>query len=654
MAFLLLAGTAGVRAQQCDVPQIGAQVFVEPGQTPEDIDGFFRLLRDNGMKVARIRMFGAHMYRGGEWDFSLYDEAFRAADKYGVRLFATLFPVTDELNDVGGFKFPRSKAHLREIDDYITAVVSHFRQYESLWTWVLQNEPGSGGTRVAMTDLAREVYDRWLADFPPEERGEGYLKADFTQEKFLTYYTTWYLNHIAQLVERLDPQRGRHINPHQILGTLPDYDFPAYSKFLTSVGASLHLSWHFGMFSQREYPLGVSLMSDIIRHNALGNPFWITELQGGNVTASGNVPYCPTAAHTAQYLWTAIASGAEGVIFWSLNQRAAVMEAGEWGLLDFLRRPSDRMLEAAKVASVLQRHGEELRGLKPAPAPVTLLYNIASLRIQRRNAETLASGEEGRQASACMKSLAAAYEAVSAWGVTPQVADMATFDWDDAAGCTAVIPHMVALPSEFRPRIESFVRNGGKLIVTGLSGFYDENMRCLFMNGFPLKSCFGAEVSEFKVAGEYFTLGEELPAHLWRGILVPASGETMMTDGGDVAAVRNRYGRGEVVWVPSPIELGGYHRDMAPLTAFYGRECRDAIDAAPASFSTPDPDVLMRTMCKEGVLMTVIVNKRPESAAIRLRTGRYGVPRVIYGEASVKGAQVTVGADRCAVVLWSR
>ena len=89
------------------------------------------------------------------------------------------FPVTDELNDVGGFKFPRSKAHLREIDDYITAVVSHFRQYESLWTWVLQNEPGSGGTRVAMTDLAREVYDRWLADFPPEERGGGLSESRF-------------------------------------------------------------------------------------------------------------------------------------------------------------------------------------------------------------------------------------------------------------------------------------------------------------------------------------------------------------------------------------------------------------------------------------------------------------------------------------------
>lgn len=654
MAFILLAGTAGVRAQQCDVPAIGAQVFVEPGQTPEDIDELFRLLHDNGMTVARIRMFGAHMYRGGEWDFSLYDRAFRAAEKYGVRLFATLFPITDELNDVGGFKFPRSKAHLREIDDYITAVVSHFRQYESLWTWVLQNEPGNGGTRVVMTDLAKEIYDRWRAEFPQEERGAGYLKADFTQEKFLTCYTTWYLHHIAQLVERLDPQRGRHINPHQILGMLPDYDFPAYAKFLTSVGASLHLSWHFGMFCQREYPLGVSLMSDIIRHNALGNPFWITELQGGNVTASGQVPYCPSAAHTAQYLWTAIASGAEGVIFWSLNQRASVMEAGEWGLLDFQRRPSDRMQEAAKVASVLQRHEAEFSGLRPAPAPVTLLYNVASLRIQRRNAQTLESDEEGRQASACMKSLAAAYEAISAWGVTPQVADMATFDWDDGAGRTAVIPHMVALPSAVWPCIEEFVRGGGKLIVTGLSGFYDENMRCLFMNGFPLKACFGAEVSEFKVAGEYFMLGDELPAHLWRGILVPASGEVTMADGGEVAAVRNSYGRGEVVWVPSPIELGACHRDMAPLTAFYGRECRDAIAAAPAWFRSPEPDVLMRTMQGDDTMMSVIINKRRTSAAVRLQTGNYVKPEVIYGEATVKGESVTIGADRCAVLFWRK
>lgn len=133
--------------QHTEYPQIGAQVFIEPGQTDKQIDGFFRILAQHGFETARIRMFGAHLLRpDGSWDFTLYDKAFDAAGKHGVKLFATLFPPTDELGDVGGFKFPRSKAHLLEIADYIEAVVSHFRGHPALDTWVLQNEPGTGGT----------------------------------------------------------------------------------------------------------------------------------------------------------------------------------------------------------------------------------------------------------------------------------------------------------------------------------------------------------------------------------------------------------------------------------------------------------------------------------------------------------------------------
>lgn len=650
LALLCVAG----KAQRSDIPLVGAQVFIEPGQSAAQIDEFFAVLEANNMQVARIRMFGAHMLRGGTWDFSLYDEAFRAAERHGVRLFATLFPPTDELNDLGGFKFPRSKAHLQEIDDYTTAVVSHFRQFPALWAWVLQNEPGTGGTGVEMTDLAQEVYEAWQADRPREGYDNGYLKADFTQEKFLTYYTAWYLRHISQIVERLDPDRGRHINPHQILSTLPEYDFGALRGFLTSLGASLHLSWHFGMFTEAEYPLGVSLMSDIIRAAACGNPFWITELQGGNVTASGNVPYCPSAAHVAQYLWTSVAAGAEGTIFWTLNQRAAAMEAGEWGLLDFLRQPSDRLREAAAVAAVLKGRAADFQVLKPVAAPVTLLYNTASLRIQRRNADVSHAAEAGRRADAVMKSLSAAYGALSQWGVTPCVEDMERFDWTDAAGRTAVIPDMVSLPSACWSRIREFVRRGGKLIVTGLSGFYDENMYCLFMNGFPLADCFGAELSEFKVAGDRFPLSDSLTAHLWRGVLRPGTGTAEITDGGEVVAVRNTFGRGEVLWVPSPIELGAWHVEtgMAQLAAFYGRECRAALAAAPASFGQAEPGVLMRTMQGGGRLLTVVVNKRSQTARIGLRTTGYGKPERIYGTAELADGSLTLAPEACAVVLW--
>ena len=267
--------------QRTEYPQIGAQVFIEPGQTDKQIDGFFRILAQHGFETARIRMFGAHMLRpDGSWDFTLYDKAFDAAGKHGVKLFATLFPPTDELGDVGGFKFPRSKAHLLEIAGYIEAVVSHFRGHPALDTWVLQNEPGTGGTGPGRNDLTDEVFARWKAAQKTPAYDNGYLKADFTQERFHTDFTTWYLGWIASQVDLHDPAHHKHINPHQLLDNLADYDFPAYEGFLTSLGVSMHLSWHFGYFTRAQYPLGISLMADIIRSGAGKNPFWITEMHG--------------------------------------------------------------------------------------------------------------------------------------------------------------------------------------------------------------------------------------------------------------------------------------------------------------------------------------------------------------------------------------
>ncbi len=165
---------------------------------------------------------------------------------------------------------------------------------------------------------------------------------------------------------------------------------------------------------------------------------------------------------------------------------------------------TDRLREAAAVAECISRNSDRLAGMQPATAPVTLLYNVASLRIQRRNADVQPASEAGRRADAAMRSLARAYEAISMSGITPAVEDMERFDWTCSEGRTTVIPNMVSLQSSSWPQIRAFVRNGGRLIVTGLSGFYDENMYCLFMNGFPLAECFGAELREFKVCGARF------------------------------------------------------------------------------------------------------------------------------------------------------
>ena len=661
MAFAIL--TLASWGQRTEYPLLGAQVFIEPGQDSVQIDHWFRTLRDSGLSVARIRMFGSHILSkgGGPADYSLYDTAFAAADKYGIKVFATLFPPTDELDDVGGFKFPSDRRQLDEVAAYIDAVVDHFNDAPALYAWVLQNEPGLGAAKVPKTPLSQEMRAQWDGMRSGNARN-GFLQADFSDQQFLSWYLDWYLGWIAARVRERDRVHPFHINPHQILETLPEYDFPAFRKYLSSLGASMHMSWHFGYFGREEYPLGVSIMSDIIRSGAGEMPFWITELQGGNVTASGNRILCPTAEEISQWLWTGIGAGAEGIIFWTLNQRAAVSEAGEWGLLTFQGRPSNRLEAAASVAAALKEHAPVFSRAVPLASNITILYNKESLWIQRRNADIQKdTGNDGRSKGAVMMSLSAAYDAVSAWGVVPAVSDMDAFDWSDAEGKTVILPHTIAIPSSHYDHIREFVRNGGTLVMTGLAGYYDETMRCRFMGGFPLADVFGADISEFKAVAPYFPLpsykGIRLQAHLWKGLLCPEDAVPLLSDQGETLATSFRFGQGRAVWFPSLVDLGCWHRDEKALEAFYGDLCRTALDCAPLSFRRPRKDVLVRMMDTGDQLISILINKSGKTVRLPFRTGLQN-PKLIYdnmpGKGVVSARSARLRNEQCLVVVWDK
>ena len=652
----LFAGTWLCSSRQFDGVAVGAQVFIEPGQTDTQIDSYFRTLHRSGMKVARIRLFGVHVMHGDRFDFSLYDKAFDCAEKYGIQLFVTLFPPTDELSDVGGFKFPRSKRHLEEIDRYITAVVSHYKDHPALNTWVLQNEPGYGRPTIPENDLAAELFAEFLKDNPRPDREDGYLKADFTDEKFVMWYTAWYLSHISETVVSIDPIHGRHVNPHKILAMLTDYDFRKYEKFLTSLGASMHFSWHFNFFNRKEYAEGVSIMSDVIRSAAGSNPFWVTELQGGNVTASGDVPYCPSADDIIQYMWTAAGSGADGIIFWTLNARAAANEAGEWAMLDYQGHPTDRLKAASEVAGTFTRLGKRLKDMSPYISDVTILYNVESLWTQKRNSSLISSGGYGRQSDAVMRSVTAAYQAFARGGVTPEVKSMDRFDWEDGAGKVAVMPHCITCPSPYIGKIKEFVSSGGKLILTGLSCFYDEYMRCLFMGDFPLEECFGAELSEFKVAGEYFSLENGLRGHLWKGYLRPSGAETVLEEDGGILCTRNRFGKGEVLWLPVPVELGAYGDSaaMKELWDFYSAECVSATLSQPIRFVGYHDGVLMRVMESESEVLSIIINRNDEEVGLELLADGLTPEETVWGNDDVSDGILEMKPGNTSVIIWKK
>lgn len=146
--LLLCARPYGtVHAQQSI--DIGAEVWIEPGQTPEQIDRWFRLAADNGMYSVRLFLMWNYIEaRPGTFDFSLYDAAFAAANRHGVRIEATLCAIhgpawlSEKFRGRPQFnELFASEEVLVRATEYIRQTVTRYRGDRALESWWVLNEP---------------------------------------------------------------------------------------------------------------------------------------------------------------------------------------------------------------------------------------------------------------------------------------------------------------------------------------------------------------------------------------------------------------------------------------------------------------------------------------------------------------------------------
>lgn len=637
MAMTVMAGLSQAAGAWNGIPVVGAQVFIEPGQSGEQVDGWFRTLEENGMEVCRIRLFEEYIHTENGWDFTLFDRAFDAAARHGGKVFLTLFP-SDPDRSIGGFKFPFTDAHEADIATYIREVVTHYRSRPNLLGWVLLNEPGTEGV-VPDTPYSRERFARWKAAQPAWE-SKGYARLmDFDRESFLVDHTTDYLGWISAQIRQYDPSHELHVNNHQIFDNIAEYDFPAWRRHLTSLGASAHASWHFGYFQRDQYAVAMSANCHIVRSGAGPIPFWVTELQGGNNTYSARRPFCPTADEITQWMWTGITGGISGLIFWSLNPRAVGGEAGEWGLVNFQDAPSDRLLAAKQVIETMHAHAEVFSTLEPEDSDISLLYLRESLWAEKK----VQLGDlddpmyEGRHQGGVIKSVLGIYEMLLENGIDPDLAEFGEYDWtlDSYKGKTIILANQVCLPRRSWEPLRRFVAKGGKLIVEGLTGYYDEDMRCRFQTGFPLEDVFGGCLEEVKCTPGDFAWDNGLKVHLWQGFICP----------GSVTSLHHGYGDGEVFWIPSCISLGARRTaDYAPLA--------DLLLPEMAAL----PEITLDGGCK-GVMVQRFRAGGREAALVINKSGKRQRPRfskpgatLLYSSKQKTGPSME--PEECRILLW--
>ena len=661
LSFLFLIACFTIKAQQTIVPFVGAEVFIEPGQTPEEIDTWFKTMKENNFTVCRIRMFESYMKKAdGTWDFSLFDNAYRSAEKYGIKVFSNPFYYTDK-TDIGGFKYPRDEAHLQSIALFLKEMTLHFSKFKSLAGYVLINEPG--GSSLPKTDFTKKKFEEWAKTHVRKEfTDNGFpVLMDLYEQEFQKDHGTWFMKWLADEIKKYDTTREIHVNNHAIFGNCAEYDFLEWRKFLTTLGGSAHASWHFGYFSRQQYALAMSANSEMIRSGAGNIPWWMTELQGGNNTYSGYTAMCPTPEEIAQWIWLVTATEGKGSMFWCLNPRSSGLEAGEWAMLDFQNKPSDRMIAASKVAETLTKNTSFFASAKEVNSGINILYIRQSLWAETKMASDQKTDYEARLKGGVMKSALGYFEALSEMGINSNLKAFEEFDFSksDYKGQTIILANQISVPDAYAEKLEMFVSKGGKLIVDGLTAFFDENLHCTMKTGFAFEKLFGGNISEFKLVENLFTTsieGNKLPTHLWRGYIVPAKGQSVATVEGKSIALLNKFGDGEVLWIPSLLGLGSrMQKDYSALSILLNKELKASIANSPVSFETLNPNVLMKTMQSGVSLVTVLVNKSTETKTISLSlTNPKLTPTILFAnlQGTVSGKTVKIKPEETMVIEW--
>jgi len=290
---------------------------------------------------------------------------------------------------------------------------------------------------------------------------------------------------------------------------------------------------------------------------------------------------------------------------------------------------------------------------------VILLSPESTLILARKAAK---DGLPGRSASAHIVSALAYYQALSELGIPAVFKYTDDFDWENASGCLAIFPNAVAVPERVVKRAETFVANGNKLIIDGLTGYFDENEVNVLQSGFFFEKLCGATVKDIRTKDNVFTVSIDkvtrpLPVHLWQTEILNIGATVIGQEGSRITAVRNKFGKGEVVWIPMAAGLGAWLDTNSPLTELLKNELTLIASETPIIFKQKTDNVVMQILENGSSYVSVITNGTDKSQEVSLQVNKKLKPEIIFNtrseELKFSPSKVVLGGRQTIVLKWT-
>jgi hypothetical protein len=488
---------------------LGTQIWLEREDCPERIDRLFQLAVHHGHGWARIFLNWSWIEsKQGEWVFTLYDHAFDAAQRHGMRIKATLTANTPPwhaggagvLHSFNGFL---SHEHRTAAAGYIRKVVKRYHAHPALGQWILWNEPHSFSGR---TELAREQWSKWLQALYPEgidalnriwltgytrfeevpwpeevanplttlrrSGGSSWLRYRPRMDD-LRFCADWLVEQLAWIageVRKHDSRTPLCANPtiHLDNQALGGTDLAAMARLLDAIGASYHPAWSFTFASRRDDP-GL-MLAGIRQQLALKGrrAVEVTELQSGNTFSSATRAFGPTPSELIRNYLACLAAGAESVTGWCFNARGDDFEAGDWSLLLEDDTPGERCLAVRRLADRLDAHFKRVGAWTPQAADGFVILDPASQCVEAVDGADM-KALPGRRATDSGQGAGLLASVLANRSLLANLTRMENLP-ENGQGRFAILSHTVAWDASWGEKLLSFAASGGTVLWDGHSG----------------------------------------------------------------------------------------------------------------------------------------------------------------------------------------
>lgn len=419
-------------------------------------------------------------------------------------------------------------------------------------------------------------------------------------EAFLTWRASEQLAWRAGIIRAADgkhPVTAHSAFPVTLTGSLPqeqaaargnDFDL---AELVDGFGCSQFPAWQ-GMNpawqSGSDVELGTRFES---AYWAAGNAqAWVSELQGGGINNGFEVFEPVEGSRQARWVWSAIARGMKGTIFWCWRDEVFGYESAGFGIVGDDGRKESRLASLSRSSAALRASRELLAGYRPDRPEVGILFSERAYQLawaQDAHSERAQASTIGWMLS-CER-LQLPYRIVDA----DHLAELDNLK-------LLILPWPFAIPEETAARILSWVDAGGHLVTEAELDAYDVRGFYRYGADRPFATALGVVHRgrrEISVA-DHLDLGAEigaLPTATFIEVFEEGDGVVVLARvgvDGEAAAIATSRGGGRVVAVGSfPGQAAGAERSL-PLETLLRSEAA-IVGVAPAVSATPgDGEVL--------------------------------------------------------------